>query len=210
MVWTVEEKSTLPLLYEPGTSFRYGAGSDWAGKLIEKVSGKTLDTFMNEKIWTPLGIKDITFYPKERQDLKDRMATISTLNEQGEGPVADASVFDMLFGARDCLGGAGAFASAEAYFPFLQAVLRREAKLLDDASWTELFKPQLDERCKKEFNDYLKSSPMHTQYLGMSLSTDTEKQWSFAEGTIMWGGVPSMTWVNSAYPITTACVADRA
>jgi CubicO group peptidase (beta-lactamase class C family) len=216
---TVEEKSTLPLLYEPGTSFRYGAGSDWAGKLIEKVSKKTLDAFMNEKIWTPLGIKDITFFPKERPDLKDRTGTISTLNEQGEGPVTDTGGFDLLFGATDCLGGAGAFASAEAYFPFLQAVLRRDAKLLQETSWTELFEPQLDERCKKEFNDYLKSSPLHEQYLGMCLPTNIEKQWSFAgmiveqgqegrmnEGTIFWGGVPSMTWVIvSSYRFCMRC-----
>jgi hypothetical protein len=26
---TVEEKSTVPLVYEPGTSWRYGHGSDW-------------------------------------------------------------------------------------------------------------------------------------------------------------------------------------
>jgi CubicO group peptidase (beta-lactamase class C family) len=105
---TVEEKPTLPLLHEPGTSWRYGAGSDWAGKVIEMISGKTLDAFMHEKIWTLLGIKDITFYPKERQGMKDRMATVSTLNEQGKGPVADTGGFDVTFGATDCLGGAGA------------------------------------------------------------------------------------------------------
>ncbi|CAN9089903.1 unnamed protein product [Alternaria alternata] len=193
---TVEEKSTLPLLYEPGTSFRYGAGSDWAGKLVEKVSGKTLDAFMKEKIWTPLDIHDITFYPKTRPDMEDRMATISTLNEQGEGPVADTNGFDVLFGATDCLGVLDAFRA-----------LKPTLLSSSEASWTELFKPQLDKKCKQEFNNYLKCSPLHTQYLGMCLPTDIEKQWSFAgmiveqgqqgrmnPGTVFWGGVPSMTW----------------
>ncbi|KAF1837271.1 beta-lactamase/transpeptidase-like protein [Decorospora gaudefroyi] len=208
---TVEEKSTLPLLYEPGTSFRYGAGSDWAGKLIEKVSGKTLDTFMNERIWTPLGIKDMTFYPKRRADMTDRTARFSTLKEDGSGPATDMGGFDVTFGATDCLGGAGAFASASAFVTFLQAVLRRDEQLLNEASWAELFRPQLDERCKRAFNDYIKSSPLHEQYLGMCLPTNIEKQWSFAgmlveqgqegrmnEGTICWGGVPSMTWYIDA------------
>lgn len=207
---TVEQKSTLPLIFEPGTSFRYGAGSDWAGKLVEKVTGKTLDAYMSEKIWEPLGIKDITFYPKKRPDMEDRMATISTLNEQGEGPAADAPDFDILFGGTDCLGGGGAFASSKDYFTFLQAVLRRDSMLLDDASWTELFKPQLNEQCKKAFNEYITSSPLHKQYLGMCIPTDIEKTWSFAgmicekgqEGrmsdrTIFWGGVPSMAWVSA-------------
>lgn len=205
---TVEEKSTVPLVYEPGTSWRYSHGSDWAGKLVEKVSGKTLDAFMKEKIWEPLSITDLTFYPKKRPDMHDRMATISTLTDKGEGPAADAPDFDTLFGATDCLGGGGAFGSAEAYFTFLQAVLRRDSQILSEDSWTELFRPQLDARCKKEFNDHLQLSPLHTQYLGMSLPTDLPKQWSFAgmicekgqdgrmnDGTIFWGGVPSMTWV---------------
>jgi CubicO group peptidase (beta-lactamase class C family) len=204
---TVEEKCTVPLVYEPGTSFSYGMGSDWTGRLIEKLSGKTLDAFMKERIWSPLGIEDMTFYPQEKPDMESRMATMSTLNEKGEGPVTDISSFDIRFGATACLGGAGAFGSAEGYFAFLQAVLKRDAKLLNDASWTELFKPQLNERCKKELNDYLKSSPERTQWVGLCLPTDIEKQWSFAgmvveqgqegrmnEGTIFWGGMPSMTW----------------
>ncbi|KAF2680079.1 beta-lactamase/transpeptidase-like protein [Lentithecium fluviatile CBS 122367] len=204
---TVEQKSTLPLIFEPGTSFRYGAGSDWAGKLVEKATGKSLEAFMAERIWGPLGIKDITFYPKKRDDMADRMATISTLNEKGEGPAVDAPDFDILFGGTECLGGGGGFASMEGYFAFLQAVLRKDRSLLNDLSWTELFKPQLNEQCKKAFNDYLKSSPLHSQYLGMCIPTDLEKTWSFAgmicekgqrgrmsDGSIFWGGVPSMTW----------------
>jgi len=171
------------------------------------VSGKTLDAVMKEKIWDPLGITDISFFPKERSDMKDRVANISTLNEQGEGPATDAGGFDVFVDATDCLGGVGAFASAEAYFIFLQSVLKRDSRLLNDDSWDELFKPQLDERCKEELNDYLKSSPLHTQLLGMGLPADIEKQWSFAgmiaeqgqEGrmnarTVCWGGVPSLTW----------------
>jgi CubicO group peptidase (beta-lactamase class C family) len=164
---------------------------------------------MKENIWEPLGMKDMTFYPKQRPDLQDRMATMSTLNEQGEGPAVDVPEFDVTFAATDCLGGAGSYGSAEAYFAFLQAVLRREPKLLNDDSWTELFKPQLNNQCKKELNDFLKSTPINTQYLGMSLPTDIEKQWSFAglicetgqegrmsDGTMFWGGLPSMTWLR--------------
>jgi CubicO group peptidase (beta-lactamase class C family) len=176
------------------------------------VSGKTLESFMKEKIWEPLGIKDITFYPKQRPDMEDRMATISTLNEQGEGPAVDSSDFDILFGATDCLGGAGGWGSPEDYFKFLQAVLRRDPSLLNDASWNELFKPQLDEQCKKGLNDYSNASPMHAQFLSPGIPTEISKQWSFAglicetgqegrmnDGTITWGGVPSIIWVSTLY-----------
>jgi CubicO group peptidase (beta-lactamase class C family) len=163
---------------------------------------------MKEKIWEPLDIKDMTFWPKQNPDMQDRMAGISTLSEKGEGPAVDAPDFDSTFAATDCLGGAGGYGSIEAYFAFLQAVLRRDPKLLSDESWTELFRPQLNEQCKKELNEILKATPMHTQYMGMSLPTSIVKQWSFAglicesgqegrmnDGTIFWGGVPSMIWV---------------
>ncbi|KAF2469573.1 beta-lactamase/transpeptidase-like protein [Lindgomyces ingoldianus] len=48
---TVEHKTTLPLLFEPGTSFRYSGGPDWAGKMIERVTGKTLEAFMRQKVF---------------------------------------------------------------------------------------------------------------------------------------------------------------
>lgn len=207
---TVEERATLPLLFEPGTSFRYGMGSDWAGKLIERVTGKDLHAFMEEKIWRPLGVKDISFYPKKRADMAHRMATVSTLGEDGQGPAADAPEFDVMLAAKECFGGGGAFASTTDYFKFLQAVLRRDTRILADASWTELFKPQLNDECKTALNNYLKLTPLHTQYLGMCLPTDIEKNWSFAgmicekgqngrmgDGTIFWGGAPSLAWVSN-------------
>ncbi|KAF2869650.1 beta-lactamase/transpeptidase-like protein [Massariosphaeria phaeospora] len=204
---TVEQKSTLPLVFAPGTSWRYGAGSDWAGKLIERASGQTLETFMRAHIWTPLGISDMTFFPHARPAMAARLATISTLDAQGAGPAADAPDFDILTGGTECLGGVGAYASTAAYFPLLQAVLRRDTALLSPASWTELLRPQLDARCKAEFNAYLTSSPLHMQYLGMGLPASVVKTWSFAgmvceegvegrmgKGAVMWGGLPSMAW----------------
>lgn len=162
---------------------------------------------MTEKIWEPLGIRDITFRPNERADMQSRRATISTLNEEGKGPAVDNSDFDLSFGATDCLGGSGACGSAEGFFAFLQAVLRRDSRLLNHDSWTELFKPQLDPKCKKGLNDNLKASPLHMQFLSLGIPTEIEKQWSFAglicetgqegrmsDGTIFWGGAPSLTW----------------
>ncbi|XDG02762.1 hypothetical protein ABKA04_002377 [Annulohypoxylon sp. FPYF3050] len=32
---TIEDKSAIPLVFVPGTGFAYGAGHDWAGKLIQ-------------------------------------------------------------------------------------------------------------------------------------------------------------------------------
>ncbi|KAK8062986.1 hypothetical protein PG997_015083 [Apiospora hydei] len=205
---TVEDKSVLPLVFAPGTSFAYGAGHDWAGKLVELATGVTLDAFARERIWKPLGIEDdLSFFPKSREHMTDRIADISTLNEKGEPPAVDAATFDILFGGTDCLGGGGLFGSTEAYHTFISAVLRRDAQLLKPEAYEELFRPQLDEHQEEEFNKYLAKSPVHTAFLGMSIPLSIRRTWSFAgmvakdglpgrfkPGMTIWGGVPSTEW----------------
>lgn len=231
---TVADKSALPLVFVPGTGFAYGAGHDWAGKVrrlfcfhdypsfpvtrwkltwpsskvVEVVTGVTLDEFMRRNIWSKLGVQgEVTFYPKSNPSMKDRMADISTLSERNEPPAADEPTFDILFGGTDCLGGAGVYAPASAFFTILSAIFRRDPKLLTGKSYQELFRPQLDERAEQALNEYFHLSPIHSQFLGLGVPQEMRKTWSFAglvvkddlqgrfkRSTTMWGGVPSMMW----------------
>ncbi|KZZ90175.1 Beta-lactamase/transpeptidase-like protein [Moelleriella libera RCEF 2490] len=205
---TVADKSALPLGFVPGTGFAYGAGHDWAGKVVEVVTGVTLDEFMRRSIWSKLGVQgEVTFYPKSNPSMKDRMADISTLSERNEPPATDEPTFDILFGGTDCLGGAGVYAPASAFFTILSAIFRRDPKLLTRESYQELFRPQLDERAEQALNEYFHLSPIHSQFLGLGVPQEIRKTWSFAglvvkddlqgrfkRSTTMWGGVPSMMW----------------
>lgn len=207
---TVADKSALPLVFPPGKGWSYGAGHDWAGKVVEEVSGTTLDSFMREHLWKPLGIEnDVSFYPKLSESMSGRMADIATLNEKGEPPAVDAATFDILFGGTDCLGGGGVFSSAQGYFTFMSAVFQRDARLLNKpASYDELFRPQLDDDAEKAFNDYLVLSPIHTQFLGLQIPLPQVRMtWSLAgmvakealpgrfdKGTTFWAGVPCCYW----------------
>jgi CubicO group peptidase (beta-lactamase class C family) len=56
-----EKYAAGPLLFEPGTQWIYGASVDWVGRLVEKLSGKNLEEYFRERIFTPLGMSD-TFY----------------------------------------------------------------------------------------------------------------------------------------------------
>ncbi|KAK0657921.1 beta-lactamase/transpeptidase-like protein [Cercophora newfieldiana] len=205
---TIEDKSAIPMVFTPGTNFAYGGGHDWAGKAVAVATDKTLENFMREHIWTPLGIEnDVSFYPKQNPDLHHRLADLATLNEQGLPPAVDAPDFDMLFGGTDCFGGAGVFCSAKAYYTFLSAVFRRDPALLLAESYEELFRPQLDAKAEQAFNEYLASSPAHTQFLCLGIPHTVRKTWSFAgmicldgqegrfrKGTTFWAGVPSCMW----------------
>ncbi|MBC8063792.1 MAG: beta-lactamase family protein [Chlorobia bacterium] len=57
-----------PLIAEPGTQISYsGPGFAAAGRIVEIVSGKTLDVFMQTEMFGPLGMKDTSFFaPKEK------------------------------------------------------------------------------------------------------------------------------------------------
>ena len=57
----------LPLLFEPGTAYEYGYSTDLCGYLIEVLSGKPLDFFIQERILDPLQMTDTHFQlPKEK------------------------------------------------------------------------------------------------------------------------------------------------
>jgi methyl acetate hydrolase len=62
-----EEYPVGPLLFEPGTRWIYGTSIDELGRLIEKVSGQSLEDYFRQNIFAPLGMAD-TFYniPEEK------------------------------------------------------------------------------------------------------------------------------------------------
>jgi CubicO group peptidase (beta-lactamase class C family) len=51
----------LPLMYQPGERWAYNTGSDVLGILIARVSGKSFETFLRERLFEPLGMKDTAF-----------------------------------------------------------------------------------------------------------------------------------------------------
>src|SRR4029077_12844591 len=69
----VTKLHSLPLLYQPGTRFNYSVSTDVLGRVVEVVSGKSFDAFLEERVFGPLGMVDSGFYvPAEKLD---RLAT---------------------------------------------------------------------------------------------------------------------------------------
>ncbi len=57
-----------PLLFDPGSRWEYGISTDWLGKLVERVSGQTLEDYFRQHIFQPLGMTDTFFdVPPEKQ-----------------------------------------------------------------------------------------------------------------------------------------------
>ena len=52
---------TLPLIYQPGTSWLYNTSAEVLGVLVARASGRPFDVFLEERLFEPLGMKDTGF-----------------------------------------------------------------------------------------------------------------------------------------------------
>ncbi len=107
-----------PLLFEPGERWEYGIGIDWAGKIVEAVSGRKLERFLQDEFFGPLGMKDTSFLL--RDDMKRRL--VATTMRQPDGKIAR---IDMEFpqDADFHMGGGGLFSTGPDYLRFTRMLL---------------------------------------------------------------------------------------
>jgi CubicO group peptidase (beta-lactamase class C family) len=61
----VDTLATLPLEFSPGTAWNYSVSTDVVGRLVEVISGVSLDRFLRERIFEPLGMRDTGFQLRE-------------------------------------------------------------------------------------------------------------------------------------------------
>src|SRR6266853_771020 len=81
----------LPLMHQPGERWMYNTGSDVLGVLIARASGQELETFLRERLFEPLGMKDTGFSVPAAS--LDRLATSYWPDpESGELTVYDEAV----------------------------------------------------------------------------------------------------------------------
>src|SRR5258705_5741634 len=71
----------LPLVADPGAAWEYGINIDFVGKAVEKVSGKKLDAYLRDNIFTPLGMSDTGFIIGPSQ--RDRLVSVHARKPDG-------------------------------------------------------------------------------------------------------------------------------
>ena len=65
----IDKVADVPLLFQPGTAWSYSAAVDVQGYIVQKLSGQSFGAFLDERIFTPLGMVDTGFYvPAEDYD----------------------------------------------------------------------------------------------------------------------------------------------
>jgi methyl acetate hydrolase len=76
-----EECPVGPLLFDPGEGWLYGTGVNWLGRLVEKMSGKPLETYFQDHVFRPLGMSDTSYFVPD--DKRDRLVTVNRRHADG-------------------------------------------------------------------------------------------------------------------------------
>lgn len=111
----------LPLAYSPGKGWTYSVSVDVLGRVVEIASGQRLDELMQERVFTPLDMKDTGFFvPKEKLD---RYAQVYNSDGRGNLTVGDNTGGADFAKPRAFLsGGGGLVSTTRDYMRFLVMV----------------------------------------------------------------------------------------
>jgi methyl acetate hydrolase len=117
------------LMFEPGSAWTYGVGVDWAGELVAAVSGRTLDRYLADEVFAPLGMAETGFATTPAQ--ADRLPS---MHARGEAGALAPIPFQLPPPPNPGMGGGGLYSTAGDYLKFLGAILAGGAPILSAAS----------------------------------------------------------------------------
>jgi CubicO group peptidase (beta-lactamase class C family) len=123
----------VPLMFDPGKRWQYGYSTDWTGRLVEAVSGLTLEQYFQRNILQPLGMKDTSFIlPAEKFDRyvsAHQRRPDGGLQQQMRTLPSPPTAFN---------GGGGLYSTTGDYVRFMQMILKRGRS----ASGAQILQPQ--------------------------------------------------------------------
>ena len=114
---------SAPMQYEPGEKWRYTqSGINAAARIVEVVSGQTFDAFLQQRLFTPLGMKDTTFYPTDAQRPR-RVTAYAKNKDTGALDAVPAREFYEGTRNRPPQGNGGLYSTPRDYARFAQMLL---------------------------------------------------------------------------------------
>ena len=201
----VEEAFSYPLNFQPGASWMYGPGLDWAGRVVERVTGLTLGDHMQQRICDPLGITSAQFYPVTREDLRARLVDLNPDDPDALGRAVIGGNGDPNKRSLGDFGGHGLFMAGDDYIKVLRSLLANDGKLLKPSTVDKMFQHQLGPEATAGQQTAL-ASPMGVFFrvgtdpktkvghgLGGLLTLEDVDNW-YGEGTLTWGGGLTLAW----------------
>ena len=138
---------TTPLTFDPGERWDYGIGIDWAGKMVEAVSGKKLGAYLEDHLLGPLGMGDTAF--RITDEMRSRLAKIHMRGE--DGSLAPQMELEIPQDPEFEMGGGGLYGTVGDYLRFIRLILNRGR-----ANGEQLLAPEtVDMMCTNQMGDSL-------------------------------------------------------
>lgn len=195
----IDTLADLPLVYHPGTSWEYSVATDVVGRLVEVASGVPFDTFVQQRIFNPLGMVDTVFAVPEKDhsrlaayyagaDLMDPMKPGLTRTDNSPWSGAFVRPWPRLS------GGGGLVSTLPDMVALIRSLLPGGPTLLKPETIAEMMTNQLPDGVWMRF-------PMSGELVGKGYGlagalTLQPSQFDHgdAAGEFWWGGVAGTQW----------------
>ncbi|KIX10074.1 uncharacterized protein Z518_01155 [Rhinocladiella mackenziei CBS 650.93] len=210
-----------PLVNQPGEVWEYGINIDWAGQLVERVSGMKLNDYFQQYIFKPMGITHINMFPTD--EMKMNLAYMNarapdgklSLNLDGHlnrRPLYATSKEEIA--ATFHQGGAGCFARPAQYCQIIAMLLNDGVhpgtgqRILKKETVQEMFTNQIPDM--PNFGRHGVSPPKLNlsnplpelypephdipQGWGLTFFLHLRESAVHSEGTGWWAGLPNLFW----------------
>ena len=180
---TIENLADVPLHHEPGERFTYGIGLDVLGYMIEIISGKKLDKFFRDEIFTPLEMNDTYFYLPSNKE--NRLVPVLS-KKDNEWVIFEDDRFNVNYPVEGkkkfFAGGCGLSSTVQDYYKFLTV-------FLNDGNYKG------KSFISKQTNDLIFQNQLPESFglgvglaFGIVLEKDLKNGGTGSQGTISWGG----------------------
>lgn len=125
------EKRSLsaPMVNDPGTAWEYGVNTDWLGLVVEKISGQSLGSYLQQHVYRPLGMSESSFAPSAEQ----RARLLRVMQRQDDGTLVP-SLYDLPLNPEWDAAGHGSYGTIQDYGRFVTAWLNDGAGVLKPAT----------------------------------------------------------------------------
>lgn len=185
-----EKLGDIPLVHEPGTRWTYGVSTDVLGYLVEVVSGMPFETFLQKRLFEPLGMRDTAFsVPKENVD---RFAALYRPTKEGKLQLAHNAPLatdDLSFFPS---GGGGLVSTAADYLRFCQMLLNG-----GELDGVRILKSETVELMRYPHHQYRKNGAFGLGFHVVTRKNDDDDDAKRSSGSFSWSGAAATTfWID--------------
>jgi CubicO group peptidase (beta-lactamase class C family) len=195
----IDALADLPLIFHPGTSFEYSVATDVLGRLVEVISGQRFGDFLQQRIFTPLGMVDTGFtVPADKRDrlaayyagasLTDPMQPGLTRTDNAPYPGAYLQDFPRQS------GGGGLASTLSDMIALIRALIPGENTLLKPETMALLGDNQLADGVNIRFPNLGEVPGKGYGLIGSVTMATLPVEPAAAVGEIQWGGIAGTHW----------------